>query len=191
MDVKLNRVDYLQVGLTSPNTLKVLSPGSSDNHMTIVAVVGDHSGSLCCFSLRHDSTNVSTIFKTLPGPNAKITSVQVVRGSSSSASPKILVAFGSSVIRGYTAKGKQFFGLELNNLTEPIRHLQIKWPADVYICGHFIYNHYVLTSESAEADNKSSIIQSKNFYVSPGKITGLILIENNLTKKTGKNNYRQ
>ncbi|XP_015790248.1 Bardet-Biedl syndrome 7 protein homolog [Tetranychus urticae] len=184
MDVKLNRVDYLQVGLTSPNTLKVLSPGSSDNHMTIVAVVGDHSGSLCCFSLRHDSTNVSTIFKTLPGPNAKITSVQVVRGSSSSASPKILVAFGSSVIRGYTAKGKQFFGLELNNLTEPIRHLQIKWPADVYICGHFIYNHYVLTSESAEADNKSSIIQSKNFYVSPGKITGLILIENNLTKKT-------
>ncbi|XP_015791083.1 Bardet-Biedl syndrome 7 protein-like [Tetranychus urticae] len=180
---KLNRIDYLQVGLTSQNTLKALSPGSSDNHLTVIAVIGDHSGSIHCFSLRPEpSTLVNTIFRTLPNPNGKVNCLQVARDVIGS--PKILIAFGSSMIRGYTGKGKQFFGLQLNNLTEPIKHFQIIWPVDVYICGYYIYNHYVLTPDTwTDGKNSNSSIQSKHFYISPSKITGFIVTFNSVSKR--------
>ncbi len=66
---KLNRIDYTQVGLTSKNSFKVIKTGIALNigSGTVAAVVGDHSGSVHCFTLRPDSSNVETIFKTLPG----------------------------------------------------------------------------------------------------------------------------
>ncbi|CAG2114680.1 unnamed protein product, partial [Medioppia subpectinata] len=146
MSNKLNRIDYTQVGLTSKNSFKLIKQGvvGADNG-TIAAVVGDHSGSVHCFTLRPDSSNIDTVFKTLPGPNAKISCIEVINSSNSGGSPKILVAFGSSVIRGYNKKGKQFFGLELNNLTEPIKCLKMRWPNEIFISGHYIYNNYVIT----------------------------------------------
>ncbi|CAG2166581.1 unnamed protein product [Oppiella nova] len=182
MSNKLNRIDYTQVGLTSKNSFKLIKQGiASPDNGTIAAVVGDHSGSVHCFTLRPDSTNIDTIFKTLPGPNAKISCIEVINSSNSGGSPKILVAFGSSVIRGYNKKGKQFFGLELNNLTEPIKSLKMRWPNEIFISGHYIYNNYIIT----ESDSKSgSGVQSKNYYVCPEKINELILIEDKHNRRT-------
>ncbi len=108
----------------------------------------------------------------------------MITGSNSGGSPKILVAFGSSIIRGYTKKGKQFFGLELNNLTEPIKSFKMRWPNQLYIIGQYIYNSYTINSEG---DSRSgSIVQSKNYYVCPEKINELILIEDKHSRKLGK-----
>ncbi|XP_054159812.1 Bardet-Biedl syndrome 7 protein-like [Oppia nitens] len=182
MSNKLNRIDYTQVGLTSRNSFKLIKYGivSPDSGL-FAAVVGDHSGSVHCFTFRPDSANIDTIFKTLPGPNAKISCIEVINSSNPSGSPKILMAMGSSVIRGYTKKGKQFFGLELNNLTEPIKSLKMRWPNEIFITGHYIYNNYIIT----ESDSKSgSAVQSKNYYVCPEKIIDLILIEDKHNRKT-------
>ena len=185
MNVKLNRVDYLQVGLTSQNTLKSIDLGPVDKLIAAGAVIGDHTGSVHCFAVKHDSAQVETIFKTLPGPNAKISCVQVVGGISGTS--KILVAFGFSIIKGFSRKGKQFFGLELNNLTEPIKHLQLRWPTDIFICGQYIYNHYVLNAEPVSGSSeKSTIIEAKDFYISPSKITGLIVVDDAPNRRLSK-----
>ncbi len=99
-------------------------------------------------------------------------------------SPKILVALGSAIIRGYTKKGKQFFGLELNNLTEPIKNFKMRWPNELFISGHYIYNNYLIN----ETNNKSGAsVQSKNYYVCPEKIIELVLIEDKQNRRTGGN----
>lgn len=69
MESKLNRIDYTQVGLTSKNVLKSIKVNIEDSleEGAIVAVVGDHAGSIHCFALMPDSNNIETIFKTLPG----------------------------------------------------------------------------------------------------------------------------
>ena len=58
-----SRVDYVQVGLTSKNAFKMI--GRSGPHVEVV--IGDHSGSLHLFTLRADSNQIETVFKTLPG----------------------------------------------------------------------------------------------------------------------------
>jgi hypothetical protein len=69
MSSKLNRIDYTQTGLTSKNSFKQIKTGITDNtgNGTVAVVVGDHSGSVHCFTVRPDSSNIETIFKTLPG----------------------------------------------------------------------------------------------------------------------------
>lgn len=117
------------------------------------------------------------------GPNAKISCIEVINSGTSGGSPKILVAFGSAVIRGYSKKGKQFFGLELNNLTEPIKNFKMRWPNELFISGHYIYNNYIIS----EADSKSGAsVMSKNYYVCPEKIIELILIDDKLNRRIGK-----
>lgn len=120
------------------------------------------------------------------GPNAKISCIEVV-STAASGGPKILVAFGSAVIRGYNKKGKQFFGLELNNLTEPIKNFKMRWPNELFISGHYIYNNYIIN----ETDSKSGAsVISKNYYVCPEKINQLILIEDKVRRKTGIENLK-
>ncbi|RWS26652.1 hypothetical protein B4U80_03066 [Leptotrombidium deliense] len=177
MDSKLNRLDFMQVGLTSKNALSVLDPGYAEDSGEITAVVGDHSGSVHCFQIRENSMETETVFKTLPGPNAKISCIQVV--GNVSGSPKIMVAFGSSVIRGLTRKGKQFFGVELNNLTEPIKHFQLRWPNELFVCGNYIFNHYLISDESSSKSN----VSNKNFYVSPGKIVDMVVVEDKYRRR--------
>lgn len=65
---KLNRIDFTQSGLTSRNSFKLIKHGvGQTTNGTYAAVVGDHSGSVHCFTLRADSANIETVFKTLPG----------------------------------------------------------------------------------------------------------------------------
>ena len=107
----------------------------------------------------------------------------MISSSNSGGSPKILVALGSAIIRGYTKKGKQFFGLELNNLTEPIKNFKMRWPNELFISGQYIYNNYIIN----EADSKAGAsVQSKNYYVCPEKINELILIEDKQNRKIGE-----
>ncbi|RWS16252.1 hypothetical protein B4U79_07615 [Dinothrombium tinctorium] len=136
MNLKLNRVDFTQVGLTSKNALVVLEPGFIESDGDVIAAIGDHSGSVECFSIREQSFNCDTIFKTLPGPNAKISCMQLI--SSGSGTTKILSSFGSSTIRGFTKSGKQFFGVELNDLTEPIKHFRFRWQNELFVCDRLI-----------------------------------------------------
>lgn len=63
MQSTFTRIDYLQVGLTSKNALKVVRNGDQ----IVDVAIGDHSGSLQLLTLRTDSNQVETMFKTLPG----------------------------------------------------------------------------------------------------------------------------
>jgi PREDICTED: bardet-biedl syndrome 7 protein-like len=181
MNIKLNRVDYLQVGLTFKNTLKLVNLKSSDK-ITLSAVIGDHNGSVQCFNIKSESVNVETLFKTSPNANSKVTSLQVVLNDTGS--PKIIVAFAPSSIKGFNLKGKFFFHLDLNNLTESIEHLQVKWPSNIFIGGQYIYNHYMVNLENL-GGGREIVVQCKNFYVSPCKITGLIVIQDHFNQTSG------
>lgn len=98
--------------------------------------------------------------------------------------PKVLVSYNSSVIRGFTKKGSQFFGLELNNLTEPIKCFKINWPNEIYICGHYIYNNYIINVN--ENSKNGSVVQSKNYYVCPERINEIVIVENKHQKNLSK-----
>lgn len=157
-----SRIDYNQIGLTSVDTLKAI-----DFNSNVLVCVGDHTGSVDCFLIKSsDLSAPETLFKTLPNANSKINCVEII--AADTRSPRFLISFGSSVIRGFNKKGKQFFGLELNNLTEPIKHLKVRWPSEVMVAGQFIYNHYVISSD--DANSKSSSMQNRNCYISSGKI---------------------
>lgn len=60
---KFSRIDYIQVGLTSKNAFKIVRQSGQQ----VEVVIGDHSGSLHLLSLRTDSNQTETVFKTLPG----------------------------------------------------------------------------------------------------------------------------
>lgn len=177
-DDVFNRIDYNQIGLTSANTLKAI-----DFNSNVLVCVGDYTGSVDCFLIKTSDQSTDTLFKTLPNANSKISCVEIVTADTKS--PKFLVSFGSSIIRGYNKKGKQFFGLELNNLTEPIKHLKLKWPSELFIASQFIFNHYVISSDDANT-SKSSMVQNRNCYISSGKINCLQLIEEKIIRKSGE-----
>ncbi|KAI1303141.1 Bardet-Biedl syndrome 7 protein [Halotydeus destructor] len=179
----LNRIEYFQVGLTSKNVLRILdSTQYNDGQVVAVtAVIGDHNGILHCFGIRSDSSHVETIHQTMPMENANVNAVEVVGYSGS---PKVVLSMGSLILRGYTRKGKNFLGVELNNLTEPIKHFKLRWPHDIYVCGHYIFSHYYINAENSASGDKGTIVQSKNFYVSPEKITSLILLDDKAKRKS-------
>lgn len=106
--------------------------------------------------------------------------------TASTGGPKILVALGAAVIRGYNKKGKEFFALELNNLTEPIKNFKMRWPNELFISGHYIYNNYIINETDAKSG--TSVI-SKNYYICPEKINELILIEDKAKRKIGLTSY--
>lgn len=138
------------------------------------------------------------------GPNSKINCVELFSGSSGSgsSSARILAALGSSTIRGYNKKGKQFFCLELNNLTEPIKLFKMRWPDEIFVVGQYIYNSYLINSESINASSSSSnfslstsksssafnsVVKSRHYYVCPEKINDMIMLEDRFNRKTSKN----
>lgn len=171
-----SRIDYNQIGLTSVDTLKAI-----DFNSNVLVCVGDHTGSVDCFLIKSsDLSAPETLFKTLPNANSKINCVEII--AADTRSPRFLISFGSSVIRGFNKKGKQFFGLELNNLTEPIKHLKVRWPSEVMVAGQFIYNHYVISSD--DANSKSSSVQNRNCYISSGKINCLQVLDEKINHKS-------
>ncbi|XP_054846504.1 Bardet-Biedl syndrome 7 protein isoform X2 [Eublepharis macularius] len=132
MDLSLTRVDYLQVGVTSQKTMKLLP--ASGRKATQKVVIGDQDGVVTCFGIKKGES--VPVFKTLPGE--KIARLEL-GGALNTLQEKIFVASGSEV-RGFTKKGKQFLSFD-TNLTESIKAMYISG-ADLFLCASYIYNHY-------------------------------------------------
>ncbi|CAI9589701.1 unnamed protein product [Staurois parvus] len=132
MDLQLNRVDYLQVGVTSQKTMRLLP--ASGRRATQKVVVGDQDGVVTCFGIK--KSEAVPVFKTLPGQ--KISRLEL-GGALGTVQEKIFVSSGSEV-RGFTKRGKQFLSFE-TNLTESIRAMHISG-SDLFLCASYIYNHY-------------------------------------------------
>ena len=97
--LNLNRVDYLQTGVTSSKSMKVL-PASKGSTQKVV--VGDFDGVLTCFGIKKHLPQIQ--FKTLP--STKISRLEL-GGLESPGRDKIFVA-SNAEIKGYSKKGKQF-----------------------------------------------------------------------------------
>ncbi|XP_048365921.1 Bardet-Biedl syndrome 7 protein [Sphaerodactylus townsendi] len=132
MDLDLTRVDYLQVGVTSQKTMKLLP--SSGRKATQKVVIGDQDGVVTCFGIKKGEA--VPVFKTLPGE--KIARLEL-GGALNTLQEKIFVASGSEV-RGFTKRGKPFLSFD-TNLTENIKAMYISG-SDLFLCASYIYNHY-------------------------------------------------
>ncbi|XP_020863990.1 BBSome complex member BBS7 isoform X2 [Phascolarctos cinereus] len=153
MELTLNRSDYLQVGVTSQKTMKLLP--ASGRRATQKVVVGDQDGVLACFGIKKGEA--VPVFKTLPG--LKIARLEL-GGALNAPQEKIFVATGSE-IRGFTKRGKQFLSFE-TNLTESIKAMYVSG-SDLFLCASYIYNHY--------CDCKD-----QHYYLSGDKINDVICL---------------
>ncbi|XP_075472148.1 BBSome complex member BBS7 [Ascaphus truei] len=153
MELQLNRVDYLQVGVTSQKTMRLLP--TSGRRATQKVVVGDQDGVVTCFGIKKGEA--MAIFKTLPGQ--KVSRLEL-GGALSTVQEKIFVAAGSEV-RAFTKRGKQFLSFE-TNLTENIKAMHISG-SDLFLCASYIYNHY--------CDCKD-----QHYYLSGDKISDVICL---------------
>lgn len=138
MELELTRVDYALVGITLPNSLKLLPTKKAKEQQRVV--IGDQDGVLQLFSVKKDE--ISVHFKTVP--SIKITSVQL-GGSIGSIPDRIYVANENQII-GYNKKGKVFLSFD-TNLTEPIKSLFVTGN-DMIVCGNHVYTHYKDCKES-------------------------------------------
>ncbi|CAH1777872.1 unnamed protein product [Owenia fusiformis] len=133
MELSLSRVDYIQVGVTAPKTMRLLPPAGKKDPIQKIAIA-DQDGVLQCFNMK--KAEPVHAFKTLPGQ--KISRMEL-GGPVGGVREKIFVASGAEV-RGYTKKGKQFLGFD-TNLTETIKTMYVEG-SDLFLCGNYIYNHY-------------------------------------------------
>ncbi|GCB66885.1 hypothetical protein scyTo_0013629 [Scyliorhinus torazame] len=153
MELNLNRVDYLQVGVTSQKTMRLL-PASGRRAIQKV-VIADHDGVVTCFGIKKGEA--VPVFKTLPGQ--KVSRLEL-GGAIGTPQEKIFISVGSEV-RGFTKKGKQFLSFE-TNFTEIIRAMYVSG-ADLFLCANYIYNHY--------CDCKD-----QDYYLSSDKINDIICL---------------
>ncbi|XP_016863846.1 BBSome complex member BBS7 isoform X7 [Homo sapiens] len=153
MDLILNRMDYLQVGVTSQKTMKLIP--ASRHRATQKVVIGDHDGVVMCFGMKKGEA--AAVFKTLPGP--KIARLEL-GGVINTPQEKIFIA-AASEIRGFTKRGKQFLSFE-TNLTESIKAMHISG-SDLFLSASYIYNHY--------CDCKD-----QHYYLSGDKINDVICL---------------
>ncbi|XP_060035115.1 Bardet-Biedl syndrome 7 protein isoform X2 [Erinaceus europaeus] len=153
MELTLNRADYVQVGVTSQKTMKLLP--ASRNRATQKVVLGDHDGVVTCFGMKKGEA--VAVFKTLPGQ--KIARLEL-GGTLHMPQEKIFIATGSE-IRGFTKRGKQFLSFE-TNLTESIKAMHVSG-SDLFLSASYIYNHY--------CDCKD-----QHYYLSGDKINDVICL---------------
>ncbi|XP_036424690.1 Bardet-Biedl syndrome 7 protein [Colossoma macropomum] len=153
MELSLNHVDYLQVGVTSQKTMKLLP--AVGRKATQKVAVADHDGVVNCFGMKKGEA--VPVFKSLPGQ--KISRLEL-GGALGTPQEKIFVCSGSEV-RGYTKKGKQFLSFEAN-LTESINAMHVSG-ADLFVCASYIYNHY--------CDCKD-----QDYYLSGDKINDIVCL---------------
>ncbi|XP_061690651.1 Bardet-Biedl syndrome 7 protein isoform X2 [Syngnathoides biaculeatus] len=132
MEINLNRVDYIQVGVTSQKTMRLLPVLGKKSTQKVA--VADQDGILTCFGIKKGEA--VPVFKTLPGQ--KISRMDL-GGAAGTPQEKIFVCSGSQV-RGFTKKGKQFLTFDAN-LTESINAMHVSG-ADLFVCASYIYNHY-------------------------------------------------
>ncbi|XP_012877555.1 PREDICTED: Bardet-Biedl syndrome 7 protein isoform X2 [Dipodomys ordii] len=153
MQLALNRADYLQVGVTSQKTMKLLP--ASKHRATQKVVVGDQDGVVLCFGMKKGEAGA--VFKTLPGQ--KIARLEL-GGILNTPQEKIFIAAGSE-IKGFTKRGKQFLSFE-TNLTESIKAMYVSG-SDLFLSASYIYNHY--------CDCKD-----QHYYLSGDKINDVICL---------------
>ncbi|XP_021417116.1 Bardet-Biedl syndrome 7 protein isoform X1 [Oncorhynchus mykiss] len=153
MEINLNRIDYLQVGVISQKTMRLLP--ALGRKATQKVAVADHDGVITCFGMKKGEA--VPVFKTLPGQ--KITRLDL-GGALGTPQEKIFVCAGSEV-KGYTKKGKQFLSFEAN-LTESINAMHVSG-ADLFVCASYIYNHY--------CDCKD-----QDYYLSGDKINDIVCL---------------
>ncbi|XP_062380386.1 Bardet-Biedl syndrome 7 protein [Sardina pilchardus] len=153
MEINLNHVDYVQVGVTSQKTMRLLP--AIGRKATQKVAVADHDGVLTCFGMKKGEA--VPVFKTLP--SQKISRLEL-GGAQGTPQEKIFVSCGSEV-RGFTKKGKQFLSFEAN-LTETINAMHVSG-ADLFVCASYIYNHYL--------DCKD-----QDYYLSGDKINDIVCL---------------
>eukprot|EP00095_Tigriopus_kingsejongensis_P011869 maker-scaffold180_size281610-snap-gene-0.36 protein:Tk11869 transcript:maker-scaffold180_size281610-snap-gene-0.36-mRNA-1 annotation:"bardet-biedl syndrome 7 protein homolog" len=147
MDLNLSRVDYLQLGLTSPKCMKLLPSPGGKAQQKVSALRVSHGIIPTLQTETHPEwydthwsfmrrQEASLAFKTLPGPPIRR---MEMGGALGTVKDKIFVTAGNEV-RGFTKKGKQFLSFE-TNLTEEIQTMSINGN-DLFVTGHHIYNHY-------------------------------------------------
>ncbi|KAM3866896.1 BBSome complex member BBS7 [Diretmus argenteus] len=150
MELHLNRVDYMQVGVTSQKTMRLLP--ALGKKATQKVAIADHDGVITCFGMKKGEA--VPVFKTLPAQ--KISRLDL-GGAAGTPQEKIFVCSGSEV-RAFTKKGKQFLTFEAN-LTESINAMHVAG-SDLFVCASYIYNHY--------CDCKD-----QNYYLSGDKINDI------------------
>lgn len=132
MELNLTRVDYLQVGVTSSKSMRLLPPQIPGKPQRIV--VGDHNGELQCLGMKKGEA--------VPVFNAmlkkKITRVEL--GGPVGGTRERIFATSGSEIKGYTKKGKNFLSFD-TSLAEPIQTMYVEG-AELFTCGNYVYNHY-------------------------------------------------
>ncbi|XP_052251005.1 Bardet-Biedl syndrome 7 protein homolog isoform X10 [Dreissena polymorpha] len=130
MEISLTRVDYTQVGVTSPKCLRLLPLAGK----TQKAAIADHKGVLEVFSVKKG--DAQPVFKTTPGP--KINRLEL-GGPVGGVRERIFVTSGPEV-KGYTKKGKNFLTFD-TNMSENLLSMYVEG-SDLFCCGQFMYNHY-------------------------------------------------
>ncbi|XP_052252267.1 Bardet-Biedl syndrome 7 protein homolog isoform X2 [Dreissena polymorpha] len=130
MEISLTRVDYTQVGVTSPKCLRLLPLAGK----TQKAAIADHKGVLEVFSVKKG--DAQPVFKTSPGP--KINRLEL-GGPVGGVRERIFVTSGPEV-KGYTKKGKNFLTFD-TNMSENLLSMYVEG-SDLFCCGQFMYNHY-------------------------------------------------
>ncbi|XP_044219978.1 Bardet-Biedl syndrome 7 protein isoform X1 [Thunnus albacares] len=157
MEIHLNPVDYIQVGVTSQKTMRLIPPPGK--RATQKVAIADHNGIVTCFRMKKGGA-VSG-FKTPPGQ--KIVRMDL-GGAAGTPQKKIFVSSGSQV-RGFTKKGKQFLTFEAN-LTENINAMHVSG-IDLFVCASYFYNHYCDCKDqdyylSGDKINDITCLSSKN-----------------------------
>nr|XP_034303271.1 Bardet-Biedl syndrome 7 protein homolog isoform X1 [Crassostrea gigas] len=132
MELNLTRVDYLQVGVTSSKSMRLLPPQIPGKPQRIV--VGDHNGELQCLGMKKGEA-VPVFNATL---KKKITRVEL--GGPVGGTRERIFATSGSEIKGYTKKGKNFLSFD-TSLAEPIQTMYVEG-AELFTCGNYVYNHY-------------------------------------------------
>lgn len=113
MELDLNKIDYVQIGITSPHSLVLLPTTDGDKQKQRVAVASQE-GHIVVFSLKKNEVQVH--FKTLVGPS--ISAIKL-GGTVNTIPDKIFVASENRVY-GFNKKGKQFLAFD-TNMTENIK----------------------------------------------------------------------
>ncbi|XP_071787420.1 BBSome complex member BBS7-like [Asterias amurensis] len=160
MELNLHRADYLQVGVTSPRSMRLL-PEKKPKAVQKVAVA-DQTGVLQCFNMKKGEP--VSAFKTLPGP--KIARLEL-GGALGTPPDKVFITSGSEV-KGFTKKGKQFLGFD-TNLTESIKTMWV-CGSHLFLGGNYIFNHYI--------DCKD-----ENYYLCSDRINDIICLPLNRVKE--------
>ncbi|CAG7829503.1 unnamed protein product [Allacma fusca] len=131
MELNLSRVDYLHVGSSFPNCLKILPTYSEDGAQQKAAIAN-----------RDGIFQVVSWKKIEPMHHCKInlsTPIAAIHLGGAVAKDKIFIACGN-LVKGYTKKGKLFLSFD-TNLAETIKCMYVTG-GHLLVCGKNVYSQF-------------------------------------------------